>query len=379
MRRLLFCVVALVAGLPGCSSAPPGPAPSSPAPSTSTASPGPTATAAARDFCLVALPTAWRTALSNGRIAHAADESLVIDAVAEDGSSVFGDSYRGGVREVVWLRGDRRSAVMRLPDPDQQVFGVAFDGRWLVFSVWDRPELNTPWTMYAWDSSTGGRPRQLGRATVPGPYPYPIVYNGRAFWTLPVGAQVAQVHMTDLGTGTDRVIRSGWAGYPFRFGSLVVWPETTAQTTAIKLRAASIRAGDPAGLPTELSEPLSRPLFVNGDADAYVWSTNNLATLRVWRSGTPSPITIITMAPLGQYLQWPQVGGPLVTWDNGTAQYVADLRTGSYAQITPEAGATKLSGDALVVTYAPSGKASHAVLDSTLVRPSRLPALPTCP
>jgi len=82
--------------------------------------------------------------------------------------------------------------------------------------------------------------------------------------------------------------------------------------------------------------------------------------------------------PQGQIVQWPQVGGPLVTWDNGATQFVADLRGGSYAQLTPEFGSTKLFADALVVTYAPTGKSTHPILDSTLIRPSQLPPLPAC-
>ncbi len=378
MRGRLMCVIAMAAGLTGCSGTP-GATPSGPPSSGGSPTSSSTAGPDGRAFCLVVLPAAWSAALTAGRIAHAADESLVINAVAEDGSSAFADSYRAGVRELVWLRGDRRTTVMRMGDPDQQVFGAAFDGRWLVYSIWDRPELRTSWTMYAWDSSAGRAPRVLGRATVPGAFPYPIVYNGRAFWTLPVGEQAAEVHTTDLATGSDRVIGSGWAGYPFRFGSLAVWPEMATQSMAIEVRAASIRTGDPAALPTELSDPLTRPLFQNGDADTYVWSTDDLATLRAWRSGAASPLTIIARAPTGQYLQWPRVGGPLVTWDNGLAQYVADLRSGSYAQITPEGGVTLLSRDALVVTYAPSGKSSHGILDSTLIRPSLLPPLASCP
>src|SRR5262245_17618246 len=132
MRGLLCCVVVgLVAGVAGCSAAPPGRVPSAPASSGASRSSG----SSAREFCEVALPEAWRSALADGRITHAAGESLVVNAVADDGSSVFADSYHDGVREVVWLRGARRTTVMRLADPDQQVFGAAFDGRWLVFSV----------------------------------------------------------------------------------------------------------------------------------------------------------------------------------------------------------------------------------------------------
>jgi hypothetical protein len=370
--RWVLCLV-LIAGLSGCSAAPPGPAPSGSPSSAVTGSPVPVPD----EFCAVALPQAWQDALSRGRIPHATDESLVVRAVSDDGSSLFADSYRAGKREMVWLREGQRTTVMRLSDPVQQVFGAAFDGRWLVFSIWDEPELNTPWTMYAWDSTASTVPRALGRATGPGVYPYPAVYNGRTFWTLARQPHSSEAHVTDLASGRDRVVASGWIDYPFRFGSIVAWPELSTENMTVSLKAVDIATGEPATLPAELRTPLTRPLFVNGDADTYVWSANDGTRLRAWRAGAADAVTIFA-APQGQYLQWPQVGGPLVTWDNGAAQFVADLRTGSYARLTPEFGTTKLSGDALIVTYAPTGKSANPVLDSTLIRPSQLPALPSC-
>ena len=187
------------------------------------------------------------------------------------------------------------------------------------------------------------------------------------------------MHLTDLGTGRDTVIGSGWTEYPFRFGDLAVWPDVAVQDRAVELKAVSLTSGGPATLPAELRTTLSAPMYVSGDADTFVWSANDLSSLRAWRSGAPGPITIIAQVRQGEYLQWPNVAGPIVTWDNGSAWFVADLRSGSYAQITPESGATTLTGDALVVTYAPTGTKELPMLDSTLIRPSHLPPLPACP
>jgi hypothetical protein len=187
------------------------------------------------------------------------------------------------------------------------------------------------------------------------------------------------VHLTDLGTGRDIVIRSGWTEYPFRFGDLAVWPDVAVQDRAVELKAVSLTSGEPASLPAELRTNLSAPMYVSGDENTFVWSANDLSSLRAWRSGAPDPITIIAQVRQGEYLQWPNVAGPIVTWDNGSAWFVADLRSGSYAQITPEFGATTLTGDALVVSYAPTGTKELPVLDSTLIRPSHLPQLPACP
>src|SRR5262249_42681368 len=155
------------------------------------------------------------------------------------------DSTMPGLRALVWMRGTQRTTVLRLPDDTHQVFGAQFDGRWLVFSVLDQPNLDSTWTMYAWDSSAGGTPRQLARSSVHAPYAYPLVLAGQAFWTVAVSAGQTQLHMSNLSRGTDRVIRSGVPGYPFRFGPLVVWPEMPPGGEKIELAAASAETGEP--------------------------------------------------------------------------------------------------------------------------------------
>jgi hypothetical protein len=110
-----------------------------------------------------------------------------------------------------------------------------------------------------------------------------------------------------------------------------------------------------------------------------VWSTNNLATLKAWHNGDVAPTTIIAQAPSGKAIQWPQVAHDLVTWANGAAQFVADLRSGSYAQVTPEAGSILLTRDGMVVQFmSATGAKQHPIFESALLMPSKLPPLPTC-
>ena len=380
-------LVGLVVCASGCTPPTQHRAPSAlPASRPATASPAGVPSAAnptadvATEFCRVDLPGTWRTALAAGHLGHKPGEAAVPQAVAPDGRSVFVDSYVDGVRALVWLRpGGQRTTVMRLPDDVHQVTGADFDGRWLAFSVSDEPILDSSWTMYAWDSANGGPARRLGRATVPGPYAYPVVVSGRAFWAQAVNDHESQLHMADLAAGTQQVIRDGVPGYPFHYGALVVWPEMAPGTDPITLQAADPATGHLVPLPRELSAPLARPAFENGDAGSFVWSDRDLKRLQVWRSGAPAPVTILEQAPPGSYLQWPRLSGTIVTWDNGSAMFVADLRSGSYAQLTEEAGRTLVNGDGLLVSYPPTGARSmHMVQESTLVRLGDLPPLPGC-
>jgi hypothetical protein len=380
---LLIGLVAVGMSAAGCSSpqaAPPVAISSAPAtPSATTAAGQRLATGG---FCLVDLPAPWKQALVSGLIKHQPGESLIVKAVAPDGS-LFADSFLDGSRSMVWLHhvGAERRMVMRLSNPEQQVFGAAFDGRWLVFSVFDQPILDSLWTMYAWDSSAGGNVRTISRSVRPGPFPYPSIYDGKAFWSQAVTAERSELHQFDLKSGIDRVINAGVPGYPFLYGRYVVWPEMVPgnATAPIDLQAADAATGQAVDLPPELKVPLARPSFENADANTFVWSTNNLATLKAWHNGDAAPTTIIAQAPSGSAIQWPQVARDLVTWDNGAAQFVADLRSGSYAQVTPEFGSILLAKDAMVVAFASAAPAKqHPVLESASLMPSKLPPLPTC-
>jgi hypothetical protein len=371
------CLLGILLGTLGCGAGGrPGARASQPADT-----PPPSASAAAPDFCKVELPASWQQALTAGRISHQPGEAMSADAIATDGGGLFADSYLSGVRQLVWLRdrGTTRTVVLRFAKADHQVLGAAYDGRWLVFAVVEGPLLSSPWTMYAWDSATGGTPRALVHSTVPAPYPHPVLYRGVAYWTEPVSAQRTELHMSDLSTGTDRVIREGTPYAPFLFGSLLVWTETSGDDGApIQVHVADAATGQPAALPRELGTPLRRPAFVNADADRVVWAARTPTGLWVWRRGAAAPVTILSRTASGQNLQWPQVAGDLVAWDNGVAQFVADLRTGSYAQLTQHGGSTMLAADALLVGYPPAEKGAHPVAEASIVRPSTLPPLPRC-
>ena len=333
-------------------------------------------------FCRVDLPDAWRQALASGLIKHQPDESLIVKAVMADGGGAFAESFVNGKHTVVALdpAGTSRRTVMTLSKPDQQVFGAAFDGHWLVLSVTDETTVDSPWTMYAWDASGAAAARRIGQSNQRGPFPYPLVYKGQAFWSQAISAERSELHRYDLSTATDRVIHTGTPNYPFQYAEMVVWPEMVVgdASAPATLLAADAATGQPTELPRSTNTYLAGAQYRNADADTFVWSSNDLATLEAWHGGDATPTTIIAQAPTGTHVQWPQVANELVSWDDSMAQFVADLRSGSYAQLTPEAGSVLLKGDAMVVQFAPSEKSDHPVLSSALLRPSQLPPLPTC-
>jgi hypothetical protein len=383
-----------VAGLlaAGCGQHGPDPAADTGTPAGPTGSPGPTGSATAgpapaADFCRVALPAGWRHALDAGRLGQPAGSSVVVHAVAPDGRAALVERAGGGGREVDWVSGGTATPVLRLARPaTDQLFGAASDGRYVVFSVSHDPNTTASWTLYAWDPKAGGAPRQLAaNATGPdgqpvdGPMLYPVAYGGVASWTAGTTAGTTQLHRYDLATGTDSVVRSGHPADPFLLGGLLVWPESAAPDAPTALHAVAAGTGAPAALPAPVAG-VTGPAFISGGDSAGVrtvaWATQDVRSLYAWRSGWAAPVRVLSV-PEGKAIQWVRVAGALVTWDDGTAQWAADLRTGGYTQLTPRYGYTEAAGDGLSVGYAPDAKESTPPAPS-LLRATDLPALPSC-
>ncbi|MGA8116361.1 MAG: hypothetical protein WCA46_22110, partial [Actinocatenispora sp.] len=111
------------------------------------------------------------------------------------------------------------------------------------------------------------------------------------------------------------------------------------------------------------------------DASA-AWVGPAVRTLWVWHTGWPRRVRALSV-PEGRNIQWVRVAGDLVTWDDGSAQFAADLRSGSYTQLTSAYGYTEARGNGLAVGYPPTSKDSSAA-PPTLVRVDELPPLPRC-
>jgi hypothetical protein len=331
-------------------------------------------------FCRVGMPASWRRALTAGRLAERAGETLTVHAVGTDGHTAVADSTRGRTRSVVFLHDGTRRTVLRLAHPARdQLYGAAYDGRYLVFSVGHDPANLSAWTLYAWDSWAGGAPEVLARNAVDAsghpvdsPLLYPVVAGGRAAWTAGIADGRDQLHRYDLATGTDEVVRTGHPGTPFLVGGDLVWPESPAPDALTRLHAVGLASGRPVTLPAVLAG-IRGPAFIAGGTGTAAWVGPQVRTLRVWRAGWSHPVRVLT----GRNIQWVRVAGPLVTWDNGAAQFAADLRSGSYTRLTTAYGYTVAAGDALAVGYPPSGKTGAAPAP-TVVDADTLPALSGC-
>ncbi|MER5933563.1 hypothetical protein [Streptomyces sp. NPDC002054] len=390
-RRLLIAVlgVALASTL-GCSSAPhlptatadssasPSlhPRPTRPGPGTGT---GPDATT----FCRAALPADWQRAQTSGALTAASGETLDPIAVAPDGKSVFAVSRAAGAPALVWLRehGTRRTTVHTAAHPERGGFGLAdFDGRWLVFSVLHSNDIASKWDLYAWDSVSGGAPRRIAQsalgpdgAVVPGPFLYPWVHRGRATWVQAVGDGTRnqklsdiqrQVHLYDLATGSDRIVRSGHMAPSFFAGETVVWPEAFAMDTPVKLAAADA-AGNPVQLPAALSAAEGSPSPAS-DGTTWAWTGADRRTLYAWRAGWAAPAVVVR----GESIDWVRVASDVITWTDPVATWGADVRTRAYTQLTAQHGGSISHGRAVAVSQpAADGRPAGYVLSGADLAP----------
>jgi hypothetical protein len=141
-------------------------------------------------------------------------------ALAHDSRSFFATVYSPAFSGVarIDVPTSRITEIRAFPDPAAEQADGAFDGRWLVWAEYRGFESFDDFTVWAWDSRTGGV-RQIGAATRapdgrlwPSPWRQPDVREGIATWTQGSGPdELTDVHLYDLRTGEDRVVHSGHA------------------------------------------------------------------------------------------------------------------------------------------------------------------------
>jgi hypothetical protein len=346
--------VALVLG--GCAVQPPTTGPATPSAITA-----PTA-------CEVGLPAAWTTSFAAGTLASPPGTDQRIIASSDDGTSLFVQATTGGKRTLDWVRRTGRTTIMEVSDSfnDQFIEG-GFDGRWVVFGVSHNPQAQGNAPVFAWDSQTGGAPRELSQGAAG-----PVVHSGKAAW---IDAYSNQVHLYDLATGQDIRLPAIRPGGPFFTDSWLVWDDGSDHASR-RLHAVDPVTAAPVTLPSALSS-LTSLRFVNGGGETVVWTqwdgVEAGSTLMGWRPGwaTPRPLAVTAAE-----VEWPYVSGDLADFTENTTTYVADLRSGSYAPISPAVSYLRVVGDTVVISYATANYRIAGPI--SVVRASTLPPLPKC-
>jgi len=143
-----------------------------------------------------------------------------------------------------------------------------------------------------------------------------------------------------------------------------------------QLQAIDVQTLRPASLPPVLGGLRETP-YVAAGPEAVAWVEKGVHRLWAWRPSWPNP-RLVAEASNGA-VEWPVVSGPLVGYVADSDAWIADLRTGSRARVTPYWGAPTAAGRSLAITYPESReKASHPALHTVLVDATQLPPLPGC-
>jgi hypothetical protein len=355
MLRRITTLSVLVLALGGCT----GPAATHPP-----APPLEETTAAAKQFCKVDLPDSWRSALAAGTLTTDPGVGEWVVAASDDAAAEFVLVTRPGSRTLDWLSAGGRTTVMTLGANDE-VVESSFDGRWLVFAVAHHPENLSLWSLYVWDSQTRAAPKRIVDNTTDAPLIRPAARHGKAAWLSNGG----QLHFYDLATGKDTVLADAQATTAFFTDSWLVW--RAGDNANGRLRAVDGAEGTPVTLPAALTGETGMQ-YVAGGGNTIVWTKGN--TMMGWRNGWADAKQLITLNT--GLVEWPHVGGDLVSFGDTVAYFVADLRSGSYTQVTPEAGDARALPGGLIVGYYSGDKTKPG--PSTVVATKNLPALPAC-
>jgi hypothetical protein len=314
--------------------------------------------------------------------------ALVPWALAHDARSFFATVYSPAFSGVARIDAStsRITEIKAFPDAGHEQADGAFDGRWLVWDEYRGFESFDDFTVWAWDSRTGGV-RQIGTAArAPdgrlwqSPWRQPDVRSGIATWTQGSGPDgLTEVHAYDLRTGEDRVLRSGHAQGSFLLRNHVVaWPESPSPGAATRLDAASAVTGR--RLPTPRALRAVRGvsgLATDGGGIAYPDALYRSLWWSPALDATPDRI-VATKHSYDHIDNSVQIGGRYVGFGIEPRVFVGDTRTRRYVQIAAHGGWTRLDGSSLLVLYATGSKELDARAPIAFVRLRDLPPIPAC-
>ncbi|WP_406860258.1 hypothetical protein ABZO31_07395 [Streptomyces sp. HUAS MG47] len=373
-RRTLWAAALLLAAAQtaGCTSAGPAPRPD-PAPP-----PRPPVTQRTlAGACEVPLPAAWRAALDAGALRTPRGARAVLADAGPGWTAVqLTEDGRRRAALVVGGGGPPRT-LLALADPvEHQLLGADFDGRYAVFAVLEGRTLDSPWSLYLWDSRTSAA-RRLARADRPGPLPRPVLRDATVFWAQGVGGGRATVYAAPAAGGPPRAVHTGVMDAPFAAGRLLVWRESSG--TGTRLTAVERATLRPAALPAPVAA-LRDVRAVASDGATWAWVAGEpQQRLMVWRTDDVRPVAAVTGSPGADGVDQVRVNGRLVTWRTSETSYALEPAAGSYARITPPYGYAQGAGGTLAVAYSEGdAKTAGARAVIRVVRADGLLRLPGC-
>jgi hypothetical protein len=354
----------------------------------SSGSSGRSALRPANGWCEARPNGAWRSALANGVVGLSRKASIVPLAADGDGRSFFATIHTPSFSGVARINAHtgRVTRIKRFPDPAKDQAWGSFDGRWLLWFEGHSFYNLGDFTVFAWDSRTArvvkigaGWQESQGRFRWSS-WRHPYVRNGVATWEQASGPnRRGDVHVFDLATGRDRIVRHGYAHGPILVGDrLVVWPESARLHGPTRMHAADARTGRPATVPLAVRGLRGIPAatFIT-DGGAIVYAADSFRSL--WWSPSPSvlPMRLVRVGYADNVDNSLQVAGRYVFFSISPYAYLADTVTRRYIEVS--GGGLGLVNDKALVLVPPSNrKAIHLITDVMFLPLASLPPIPRC-
>jgi hypothetical protein len=332
------------------------------------------------------LSEAWKKVLSDGVVNFTPRADVAPLALANNGRYFYASLHSKEVSGIARIpaKGGRYELIRRYPDPTNDGALGSFDGRWLVWDEYHSLNGLDDFAVWSWDSQSG-RLRQIGKATRspsgefwPSPWRQADVRDGFATWAQGVGEDgLADVHVVDLASGRDRIVRRGHLQAPFFVpGQIVVWPESMKPGALTVMKAADVRTGRPAAVPIALRHVRGALVPVT-DGRAIAYASDRWRSLW-WSPSLETAPRRVFVAPKGDYIQnWVHVAGRFVSFTVWDRAYLADAQSGRYLEVSP-GGETVLGTTSLALSKPPTTKTAHPITDLVFLRLKSLPPIPPC-
>jgi hypothetical protein len=332
------------------------------------------ATATSTRWCLATPSAAWRSLTARHLVPLPKSVAVYPFAFGHDHSFFASVHSRHGFSGIVRIDGDSgyMTEIKAFPHVPLVQAGGGFDGRWLVWTVWPgQGEASVPWTIWAWDSRTGriwkvGAARRHRDGAWDRTWIDPDVRGGFAAW-----GQARSIHLYDLRTRHDLVIRPSHPGWPRLFaGHLAAWSGSNSMTYAV-----SALTGKPVSVPRALRGVNSLlGLGTDGHAIAYP----KLKSLW-WSPSLRQPLRKVLTARGSHWFDYPlHVGGGYIGLGMEPGLFVGSTRAHRYVRIS-RWGSVLAGRRALVVDEpASQSKSVYAPTRVAFIPLGDVPAMPPC-
>lgn len=243
---------------------------------------------AAQETCLVEMPDEWLELMPSTEPLTEPVDRLAQLVTDEGGVAYFAGIDGRGVPRLEWTApgSDEVVVVASFPDqPEAQAMSLDFDGRYLVYAMtWSYSIFDSPWTIYVWDSQSGGDPIEIAES-LDGNYPdgsagsMPLIavhaYEGVAAWVArdPTSEEPfsRSLFAYDIANETTEVLARDEFSSGTRIENTVIVPVKTPRSEDVTWQVHPLDEQPAITLPDEFTESRTA-IYVAASSAGIAWT-----------------------------------------------------------------------------------------------------------